>query len=174
MTIALHGDQEVIRLQPLAITTVALAVGTTNLLRNAAIPERAWEAFDKGVTLLKLKSDSRGATVQFERAKMVFPGYFEAYAQMGVGYDSLGDAALAEKSFRKSIEVSSGKYTDPLFSLAEMFNDSGRFADAEQAARQGITSESGSSRGHFELARALVGLNQDAEAEPFAIQARDL
>lgn len=174
VTIALHGDQVIIRLRPIAGTAPPLVAGNSNFVRNAAVPEKALEAFEKGVTLLNIKSDYRGGIAQFERATQLFPGYYEAYVQMGVAYDRLGDAASAERALRKSIEVSSGKYAEPMFLLAEMFNDRGRFADAEQAARLGISAQPSSPRGHYELARALGGLKRDTEAEASAMQAREL
>ena len=143
-------------------------------LRNAAIPEKALQAFEKGVTLLTVHSDYRGAIAQFERATKAFPGYYEAFAQIGVAYDKLGEAAPAEQAFRKSIEISSGKYAESLFLFAEMLNDLGRFTDAERIARQGAVVEADSPRGYYEPSRALAGLKRDTEAEASAVKARAL
>jgi len=173
VTIALHGDQVMIRLRPIrnAESEPARSAG---LVRNAAIPEKALEAFEKGITLLKIQSDYRAAIAQFERATKIYPGYYEAFAQMGVAYDRLGDASSAEKALQKSVQISSGKYSEPLFLLAEVFNDQNRFTEAEKIARQGTAAEADSPRGYYELSRALAGLKRDTEAEESGVKARAL
>jgi tetratricopeptide (TPR) repeat protein len=172
INVSLHGDEVMLRLRPLPHAKSDPALANTVLVRNAAIPEKAFDAFQKGVTLLTTQSDYRGAIAQFERAIKAFPGYYEAFAQMGVAYDKLGDAASAEQALRKSIEISSGKYAESLFLLAQILNDQKRFADAEKIARQGIATEVNSPKSHYELARALAGLKQDTEAEGSAVKAR--
>lgn len=174
VTIALHGDQVMIRLRPLPNGASKPAVSKAELVRNAAIPEKALDAFHKGVTLLTLQSDYRGAIAQFERAIKAYPGYYEAYAQMGVAQDRLENPAAAEQALRKSIEISGGKYAESSFLLAEILNDQNRFADAEPVARQSIKAEGSSSRGHYELSRALAGLKRDEEAEQSAVKAREI
>jgi Flp pilus assembly protein TadD len=101
-----------VRLRPLPGAARDPNKMTTVLVRDAAIPEKAFDAFQKGVTLLTNQSDYRGAIAQFERAIKAYPGYYEAFAQMGVAYDRLGDAVSAEQSLRKSIEISAGKYAE--------------------------------------------------------------
>ena len=174
VTISTHGNQVMLRIRPLPSSRAVPVVASPVILRNAAIPEKALDAFEKGLTLLTSRSDYRGAIGQFERATKIFPGYYEAFAQMGVAYDRLGDAATAEKEFRKSLEISSGKYSESFFLLAEMLNDHNRFADAEKIARQATEREANSPRGHYELSRALAGLKRDNEAEASAVKAREL
>jgi len=153
---------------------VTLAPGDSASVHVLSAPPKAREAFEKGIKLLNAKSDFLGGIKQFKRAIQMFPDYYEAYAQMGVAYDRSGDASSAEMAFRKSIEVSSGKYSESLFLLAEMFNEQERFADAESVAHQGIAAEPTSWRGHYELARALAGLKRNNEAEASATKAREL
>jgi len=174
VTVSLRGDQVMVRLRPVSRAASGTAPTNSVLVRNAAIPEKAFDAYEKGVTLLTIQSDYRGAIVQFERAIKVFPAYYEAFAQMGVAYDRLGDARSAEQALRKSIEISSGKYAEPLYLLAQILNDHDRFADAEKVARQGTTAEAESPKNHYELARALAGLKRDTEAEESAVKARTL
>jgi len=174
INVSLHGDQVMVRLRPLPGAARDPNKMTTVLVRDAAIPEKAFDAFQKGVTLLTNQSDYRGAIAQFERAIKAYPGYYEAFAQMGVAYDRLGDAVSAEQSLRKSIEISAGKYAESLFLLAQILNDHNQFADAEKIAQQGTTSEADSPKSHYELARALAGLKRDTEAEESAAKARAL
>jgi len=174
INVSLHGDQVMVRLRPLPRAKSDPSSTNTVLTRNAAIPEKAFDAFQKGVTLLTIQSDYRGAIVQFERAIKAYPEYYEAFAREGEAYDRLGEADSAEKALRKSIEISSGKYGESLFLLAQILNDHDRFADAEKIARQGITAAAESPKSHYELARALAGLKRDTEAEESAVKARTL
>lgn len=58
--------------------------------RELSIPSKAREAFEKGVALMQNKRDYQGALTQFQRAVQEYPPYYEAYAQMGVAYFTLG------------------------------------------------------------------------------------
>jgi Tfp pilus assembly protein PilF len=139
-----------------------------------SVPNKAHEAYEKGMALMNGKKDYAGALAQFESAIREYPSYYEAYAGMGIMDYYLGDAPAAEDALRKSIDLSSGKYPDAIFDLAEVFNNIGRFADAEPAAREAIALEGSSWRGYFELARAQFGLKRPADAAENAAKARDL
>ncbi len=142
------------------------------------VPSRAREAYGKGMSLIDAKIDAKkdyaGAVAQFESAIRDCPSYYEAYAEMVITHYYMGDAAAAEEELRKSIELSGGKYSYAIFDLAELLNNTGRFADAEPVARQAIAAEESSSRGYYELARAQFGLKRPADAEENAAKARDL
>jgi hypothetical protein len=139
-----------------------------------SVPNRAREAYEKAMKLMDSKKDYAGALAEFESAIRECPSYYEAYAGMGIMDYYLGDAPAAEDALRKSIDLSSGKYPDAIFDLAEVFNNVGRFADAEPAAREAIAVEGSSWRGYFELARAQFGLKRPADAAENAAKARDL
>lgn len=139
-----------------------------------SVPHKAREEYEKGMTLIYLKSDYRAAIVQFDHAIKDFPTYYEAYADEGNAYYQLQEMGPAEEALRKSIELSSGQYADALFSLAALLTDSKRYAEAETISRKGISADKSSWRGPFELARALTALKQTEEAEKSAQQSRDL
>jgi tetratricopeptide (TPR) repeat protein len=109
---------------------------------------------------------------QFERAVTHFPSYYEAYHEMGVAYIRLGQPAEAEKAFRKSIEVSESHYSEAYFALASLLSTNQRFAEAEPLVRQGLELDRNAWEGHYELARALLGLNRVDAAEKSAEEAR--
>jgi predicted Zn-dependent protease len=138
------------------------------------VPSGAREAYGKGMSLVDSKKDYPAAISQFESAIRDFPSYYEAYAEMGITRYYMGDAAAAEADLRKAIELSSGKYSFAIFDLAELLNNTARYADAEPVARQAVAADESSSRGYYELARAQFGLKQHAEAEASAAKARDL
>jgi tetratricopeptide (TPR) repeat protein len=139
-----------------------------------SVPHKAHDEFEKGMSLIYLKSDYHGAITQFQLAIKDFPTYYEAYAEEGGAYYQLEAMGQAEEALRKSIELSSGQYADADFTLAAILSDTKRFEDAETAARKGISVDSSSWRGPFELARALTALKKIDEAEKTAEKSRDL
>jgi tetratricopeptide (TPR) repeat protein len=143
-------------------------------VHELGVPQKAHEEYEKGLNLLYEKSDCRGAIAQFQRAIKDYPDFYEAYAQEGGAYMSLGELASAEEAFTKSIELSSSQYPDALLMLSGMLNNAKRFAEAENMARKGVALDPTSWHGHLELARAHLGLKQLEDAEKDATQARDL
>lgn len=138
------------------------------------VPLKAREAFGKGLELLNSQQDYSAAVRRFEAAVQACPSYYEAYAELGVAEYYAGDATAAEQALRKSIELSSGEYPYAISNLAELLNNTKRFADAEPLARQAVALDDSSSRAYFELARAQAGLNRPADAAGSAVKSRDL
>ena len=139
-----------------------------------SVPHKARDEFEKGMTLIYLKSDYRGAISQFQLAIKDFPTYYEAYAEEGGAYYQLQDLGHAEEALQKSVDISSGQYADAMFTLAAILTDTKRYAEAETVSRRGISVDASSWRGPFELARALAALKQTEEAEKSAEKSRDL
>ncbi len=139
-----------------------------------SVPHKAHDEFEKGMTLIYLKSDYRGAIGQFQLAIRDFPTYYEAFAEEGNCYYQLQEMGSAEEALRKSVELSSGQYADADFTLAAVLTDAKRYSEAETIARQGVSVDTSSWRGPFELARALTALKKTDEAEKDAQQSRDL
>jgi Tfp pilus assembly protein PilF len=139
-----------------------------------SVPAGARAAFDKGMSLVNSRKDYSAAVAQFEAAIRDAPAYYEAYAELGVADYYLGDARAAEDAFRKSLDLSSGKYSYAVINLAELLNNTARFADAEPLARQASTVADTSWRGFYELARAEFGLKRPVDAEAAASRAREL
>ena len=156
-----------------------ISVMTTNSravisAHELSVPRKAHDEYEKGLNLIFSKSDYKGAIVQFQRAIKDFPNFYEAYAQIGSAYTFLGEISPAEEAMRKSIELSSNRYSDALFMLAGLLNNTKRFQEAEGLSRQAVAVDGSSWRGHFEMARALSGLKRAEEAEKSATKARDL
>lgn len=161
----------IIRLSKVPTSAPAGARTTAHQLR---IPQKAHDAFDKGMAKADSKADYLGAIEEFQRAIKNYPDYYESYAEMGLAHVRLKDFASAEKDLRKSIELSSAKYAPPLMLLSMLLNDQNRSADAELVAHQAIAAEPRTWRGHYELGRALFSQQHVAEAEAAASTARDL
>lgn len=154
--------------------SVAAAPSQPISAHQLTVPGKAREAYENGLALMKSKKDYAAAIAQFESAVHEYPSYYEAYAEIGITRYYLGDAAAAEEALRKSVDLSSGKYSYAILDLADVLNNTGRFADAEPVARQAIDVDDSSWRGYFELARAQFGLKRASDAEESAAKARDL
>jgi len=146
--------------------------GRTVSAHELSIPPRAREAMRKGMERLYDRKDFKGSVNEFQRAIKEAPSYYEAYLQMGEAYLRLGQAPQAEEAFRKSVELSDNKYAEGCVRLASVLSDSKRFAEAEPLARRGVELGSSAWQGHFELARALMGLKRPEDAEKSALEAR--
>ena len=139
-------------------------------VRELSIPQKARDAMSKGMSLLYQKSDYPESVKQFQRAIQAYPDYYEAYAQMGMAYMRMKDAAQSEKALRKSLDLSQERYPEALDLLAALFSSAGRFADAELLARKAVELDPNSNSWHAqsEMAQALVGLRRADEAEKYA------
>jgi hypothetical protein len=152
----------------------ANVMGMSISAHQLSVPRKAHDEFEKGMALVYMKSDYRAAIAQFQLAIKDFPTYYEAYAEEGTAYYELQEMSPAEEALQKSTELSNGTYADAMFTLAAIYTDTKRFAEAEVLARKAMTVDSSSWRGPFELARALNALRRPEEAEKNALQARDL
>jgi tetratricopeptide (TPR) repeat protein len=162
----IFGLQLALRKKPAAAGPPAANPDPGAPVRATGIPRAAQEAMNRGMDLLYVKSDLRGSLSQFERAIKEYPGFYEAYTQVGVAHTNLGDSANAEKAFRKAIELSQEKYVDAYAGLAVLLSNAQKYADAEVVARKAVELSPNDWRGLGELGRALHGLQryQDAEA----------
>jgi Flp pilus assembly protein TadD len=148
--------------------------GATISAHQLSVPHRAHDEFEKGMTLFYRKSDYRGAIEQFQRAIKYYPAYYEAYEQEGNAYMRLAETAPAEDALRKSVELSSGQYSEALLDLSGLLSVTKRYAEGATFARNAISIDPSTWRGPFNLALALEGLKQMGDAEKSAIQSRDL
>jgi tetratricopeptide (TPR) repeat protein len=162
-----------LNLQPLHGSRRGESAATVSA-RELSIPHKAHDAMQKGLQLLYQKSQSAKSLAEFQRAIRAYPDYYEAYAQMGVAYMSLGEPEKAEQALRTAITMSQGKYVDALDLLAMLDSNRKRFAEAEPLARQGTELDPQSWQSQYELARALYGLGRFAAAETCATAAAKL
>jgi len=158
--------------KPLELTQTP--TGAIVSARELNIPRKAHDALEKGVERLYDKSDFKGSLAQFQRAVAALPTYYEAYHMMGIAYLRLQQPAEAEQAFRKSVELSGNTYLPVCVDLAALLSTQQRYADAEPVARRSLELNAGTWQGHYELARALLGLNQIDPAEKSAREAQKL
>jgi tetratricopeptide (TPR) repeat protein len=140
--------------------------------RELNLPPKAQEALAKGRERLYQKHDPAGSLPFFRKVLEISPGFYEGYFLEGVAYTQDSHASEAEAAFRKAIDASQHHYAEPCFALASLLTDNKQFSDAEQTAREGLAADPEAWRGHYELARALIGEGRPAEAEKSGLEAR--
>jgi tetratricopeptide (TPR) repeat protein len=139
-----------------------------------AVPQRARAAYDKGRALLEDQNKPADSIPEFQQAIDAYPSYYEAYSKIGIANYKLGKLSDAEIALKKAIDLSSNKSLEPLYLLADLYNGQRKYADAESLARQAVALDESSWNGHFELARALVGMRKGDQAEASALRATQL
>jgi Flp pilus assembly protein TadD len=163
----------VILLRKVGPNTEMGSAGATSV-HELSIPQKAREAFEKGRKLLEEEGQPAESIPEFQKAIQAYPSYYEAYTEIGVANYSLRNPRDAEEALKKAVQLSSQKYLKPLYLLSDLYNGQQRYAEAEPLARQAAELENSDWHGHFELARALVGLKRGVEAEASASKCRDL
>ncbi len=139
-----------------------------------SVPKKARADYEKGYRLLEDQNKPADSIPAFEKAVAAYPSYYEAYTELGIADSHVGKASEAEASLKKAIELSDGQFLQPLYVLAEVYNNQGKYQAAEPLARQAIAFDNSSWNGFLELARAQLGLKRIGEAETSAQQAREL
>ncbi len=138
--------------------------------RQLAIPEKAVKAYNKGTQRFAHK-DWPGSVAEFQRAIAAYKDFYEAYYKIGLADLELQLNAQAEAAFRKSIELSDGRFAPALFGLGLTLGNGKQFDDALAFIRLGLALEPTSTRGNFTLAWVLYNAGRVVEAEQSARQA---
>lgn len=139
-------------------------------VRELKIPGKARDEFQKGLELLG-KNDPAGSLRHFTKATQAFPGYFEAYYNIGVADAALGRFNEAMRAFQTSIDLSDGRYALAQFGYGYVLCQEGKAAEAEKIVRKGLEVEDVAPEGYVILSEALVQLNRPDEAEKSAREA---
>lgn len=140
-------------------------------VHDLQIPEKALRACQKGAERFAAK-DSAGSIAEFRKAIKVFPSYYEAYAKLGAAQLELNRWDEAEAAFRKSIELSGGRYAPADFGVGLILATvKSQFAAAEEIVRDGLAVAPGDVTGRFLLAWVLYSTARFQEAERNAREA---
>ena len=139
-----------------------------------SMPQKARDLLASGEKKLYSDKNPQAGLADFQQAVSVAPGFYEAYYQIGMAYLTLGTRDEAEKSFRKSVEVSNDKYGEPVIGLASLLIDTGDTAQGEKMIRHGLELSPNDWFGHYQLGRILFTESKVADAEKSAEQARSL
>jgi hypothetical protein len=139
-----------------------------------SMPQKARDLLSSGEKKLYFDKNPQAGLADFQQAISIAPAFYEVYYQIGMAYLTLGTRDDAEKSFRKSIEVSNDKYGEPVIGLASFLIDTGDLAQSEKMTRHGLKLSPNSWFGHYQLGRILFNENKIADAQKSAEQARSL
>lgn len=164
----------VLRLKSLSGEKKTAAGARSVSAHELSMPEKARDLMSAGKKKLYTDKNAQGALEDFQSAITAAPGYYEAHYQLGMAYLSLGKRDDAETSFRKSIEISSDKYCEADVGLGTLMLDRRDFAQGEKTVRRGVELNPDYWLGQYELGRALLSLNNVAEALKSADQAKSL
>jgi tetratricopeptide (TPR) repeat protein len=137
-----------------------------------SIPEKARDLMASGKKKLYKEKHAAGGLADFQQAIATAPDYYEAHYEAAMAYLTLGNRGEAEKSFRKSIEVSIDKYGEAEVGLGTVMIDEGDYASAEKAIRRGIELNPNLWLGHYELGRTFLNEKKISDAQDSAEQAR--
>jgi len=147
------------------------APGTVST-HELSMPEKARDLMASGKKKLYKDKDAAGGLADFHQAISTAPDYYEAHYEAAMAYLTLGNRGEAEKSLRKSIEVSADKYGEAEVGLGTVMVDKGDYASAEKAIRRGIELNPNLWLGHYELGRAFLNEKKISDARDSAEQAR--
>ena len=136
------------------------------------MPAKARDLMESGKRKLYEDKNSAGGMGDFQQAISLAPGYYEAHYQLAMAYLSLGNGGEAEKSFRKSIEVSGDKYGEADVRLGTILLDQGKATEGEKAIRRGIQLDPSFWLGYYELGRALLNQKRIRDAQDSAKHAQ--
>jgi Flp pilus assembly protein TadD len=139
-----------------------------------SMPQKARDLLATGEKKLYSDKNPQASLADFQQAISIAPKFYEVYYQIGMVYLTLGTRDEAEKSFRKSVEVSDDKYGEPVIGLASLLIDTGDVAQGEQILRHGLELSPNDWYGHYQLGRILLNQNKIADALKSAEQARSL
>ena len=155
-----------------------LPAASTISARELSIPQDARDLLASGRKKLNVDKNPQSALVDFQSAISKAPGYYEALYQAGLAYLALQNSAEAEKSFRKSLELSRQKFPDAAIALGTLEIQRGEIPRGEELLRAGLALNPTSwpglfalgelelSRGHLEsaLGRGTGALGSPAAA----------
>jgi tetratricopeptide (TPR) repeat protein len=164
----------VIYLTPIEGKSASPAPHSTVSAHELSMPQKARDSMDTGKKKLYGDKNAQGALQDFHQAVAAAPDYYEAYYQIGKAYQTLNNRDEAEKSFRKSVDVSGDKYGEADVSVGSLMVDKGDLAGGEKTIRRGIELLPNYWPGYYELGRAQMNAKQFEDARKSAEQARSL
>jgi tetratricopeptide (TPR) repeat protein len=163
-----------IYLKPNAGDPAAVYSAANISAHEISMPQKARDLLASGEKKLYSDKNPQAGLADFKQAVSVAPGFYEVYYQIGMAYLTLGTRDEAEKSFRKSIQVSNDRYGEPVIGLASLLMDAGDTAQSEKMIRHGLELSPNDWFGHYQLGLILFNQKKVMEAQKSAEQARSL
>ncbi len=140
---------------------------------NSPNSPEAREALAQGQELMFKKHDAKASIEQFKKVVELDPAFLQGQILLGNAYMQTGQWTLAQSAFENAAKL------EPLSSVALLgvgaaMNQQLNYAGAQDPLRQSLELNRDSAEAHYELARALWGLNKWEEAEPHVLKAIQL
>lgn len=139
-------------------------------VRELKIPGKARSELEKGLERVA-KNDLAGGLAHFTKATQAFPGYFEAYYNIGAAEMTLGHDVQARSAFQTSIDLSGGAFAPAEFGYGYLLCQEGNPGEAEKIIRRGLEMDDAAAEGYVFLSETLVRLKRLDEAEKSAHEA---
>lgn len=133
-------------------------------VRELRIPETARQHYAESRVNLIAGRDPGSAVTHLRQAIEEYPDYYEAYSLLGVAHMMLKEPDEAEAALRTAVAMSAEQFAPALISLATLYSDQKRFAEAEPLAAQAVELDDSVWYAHYELARARLALGRAEEA----------
>ena len=161
-------------MKPEVSKPVSMASGLSVSTHELSMPRAARELLASGKRKLYADKNARGGLADLQKAILIAPNCYEAHYQIAVAHLTIGEAYEAEKSFRKSIEVSQDSYGDADVGLGTMLVDKGDVEAGEKTIRRGVELNPSSWMGFYELGKLDLNRSRLEYAQKSAERARSL
>jgi Flp pilus assembly protein TadD len=117
------------------------------------MPEAARKQYAAGMKKLYGEKDANAAAQEFLEAIQQAPNYYEAWYQLGMAQIALKNGAEAEKSFKKSVDLSLQSYAQADLALALIYLGRHDSAEGEPLLRRSIELDANSWSAFYELGK---------------------
>lgn len=146
-----------VRVQPATENARANATkgsGATVSASDLKVPEKASKEFDKATKLIA-NQDWQKAIDQLNKALALYPGYAEAYNNLGVVYAHLGDPIKEREALQKAV-AANDHFAPALVNLARLEMKEQDYAAAEAHLNQATTADPTDTRALVLLAQVQL------------------
>jgi Tfp pilus assembly protein PilF len=161
-------------MKPEAGKPLSTASGPSISAHELSMPRAARDLVTAGKKKLYADKNARGGLADLQKAVLIAPNYYEAHYQIGMAHLTIGEAQEAEKSFRKSIEVSQDNYGDADVGLGTMLVEKGDVEAGEKTIRRGVELNPSSWMGFYELGKLDLNRSRLESGLQSAERARSL
>jgi tetratricopeptide (TPR) repeat protein len=139
-----------------------------------SMPRSARELYASGMNKLYREKNAAGAMQDFQKALQKAPEYYEAQFQIGMAYLSLGNGEGAEAGFRKSILISSDKYSEANVALGVHLLGRGEVAEAKTQLNRALELNPSTWVACYKLGDIAYREDHLTEAEKLVSKAKEL
>jgi len=130
---------------------------------DAGVSKAAVAHYDKALELAKAK-DYAGAVEQLKQSVVAYPKYMNAYNELAVQYQRLGEFQKAEEAALAALKIKPDAF-EPMLNRGIVLFRTVRYGEAEFILREVAKINAQSAVAHFYLGRTLTKVKKYDEAE---------